>query len=191
MKKLFLLLALFLISGCIAVDDFGEAWMNAGKDPSLMGDWMPVVKDANADMPDMFRIVDSGLSFRVTPYKAGKKLKEKKDQLALKTLQAGDYRFVLGRDGKMGSMTRYAIMDDSLSLYSLNPEAAWQFIARKYPHHAFERDAAQSGQWDYIRIKKLDAPTLAILAAIPDNDYFWRLESRFRREKTDALQRGY
>lgn len=183
MKKSLLLLCALLLSACIDVEDFGDAWSKGTIDPALAGKWEKV---ATPDMPrgDIYRYnvtVKDGV-YVITAYEG--EIEKTDEPIQSKFLTAGPYNFFMSGPPPKGSLYRYKIADGVFQLYDLDTTAARQFVAEKYP-------AAQSidtrsggsvfGEIAFFSVKTLDKEALKILAEIPDNENYWKLDSAYKK----------
>lgn len=177
MKKYFLFLALIMLSSCIPVDDLEAYWDKGAVDSSFVGTWQP---QNRADAQTVL-IAKDGDMLRVDSSDA--KEREKKDyrpEFAKIIQRSKGNKFLVISEGvkhpKSGSLIRFKMAGDTLTVYDLNAAAVEAYLKEKYPHAANIR--VDDNQ---VKIATLDDETFKILCGIPDSKTYWSEEGLYKK----------
>jgi hypothetical protein len=174
-----LLVAVFLLSSCIAVGDFGAYWDKGTVDQSMLGWWQSSTKSKVKT-----RVRNRAGTYRLDEFDQHGREKPQ-DAMLARTLQVGNYSFLMIKvhDAQRGQwipygMFRYKIEDNRMWLYELNAKKIRAFLARNYPDEpnilaavCKEKSRCIHGSW--VRILKLNKNVYKILSSIPDTKEFW------------------
>jgi len=185
-----LLAAVFLLSSCILVGDFGPYWDKGTIDPAILGWWQ---SPANKDKVKT-RVMNHAGTYQIDEFDQNG-WERPKDAEQARTLQIGNYRFFMlkihdhGRWVTFGIL-RYKIEGDKMWMYTLNAKKMGVFLAREYPNEKNITAATCGGKkgclgvhGSWVIIQKLDNNVYKILSSIPDTRAFWTLDKNSMTQK--------
>lgn len=169
--------ALLPLSACvISVNDFGDYWQKGFVDERMVGKWQKVSSRPGEDNePASITTDHDGGNLIICEHE---NIRRKCDhERALRTFRAGVYRFVADKDVKSGhgDMMRYDIDGDIMTLRI--PKGLHDMAARKDPEKSNLSVDGDTG----LRIEKLDANAISLLAEIPNNQDYWVVDSVLQR----------
>lgn len=186
-RNFILCFAILFLTSCIPVDDFGAYWNRGTVDANVLGTWQKVEKNKKAEY---VRITDEGGRYRIDTLDRKERQQKDYSPILAKTLTAGKYTFFMAMDKKSGAahftpegLVRYEIRRGVLTQYNLVDRRMAKFLANKFPHarNITAPKCRESCVYDSVKIRKLDAEVVRILAAIPDTKEFWTVSERWRR----------
>jgi hypothetical protein len=182
MKKTLLVICAILLTSCIDVKDFGTYWGKGTIDPKMAGMWEPIaVPGWDITKASKQHVVVKGDAYSITNYDNGV---EKIDApLPAKLLKIGNYDFLMSGGPTEGSLYRYKFADNVVQLFALDAVAAQKFVTAKYlnPKNVVT-NAGSDSYGAAFSIKTLDDEAAKILAAIPDEDAYWKLDSSYKKQ---------
>jgi hypothetical protein len=179
MRGKILVSLLFLpLAACIPVEDLGDYWAKAQKDPQLVGSWK-VVEGPAENVGTIRRFIDSGDGFTQSVFDSqGKPIDTHPPKGCLfKTLKIGPYTFLFfgssepSAAGKReGTLDRYRIQGDTAEfIENLGPN--WvEYVKTNYQNAANMKK--NIGEGDYVRIIKFDDEVAKIISSVPDTEYY-------------------
>ncbi len=191
MRTFLMFLTCLLLTSCIdiGVDDFGTYWTKGYIDPSLLGQWDLDDKSGN------FVITNQGGTYNFT-VRGKHKTEKDRDAGPSRTLQIGDYTFLMVLDEKSanddsaiksGVLYRYKVAKNKFYLYPPNGEHIGAFLREKYPAEknitTFCKDkkpiegsdGKHTCSYFSVKILKLDDQVHEIISEIPDTPQFWEM----------------
>lgn len=178
MKRLLTFILLGLLSGCIAVADYGTAWQQAKLNPALNGTWRKIVERGAAADDQQLVIFEQGDAHDVIPYQDGAIAEDFSSVYPVKSLTIGSYTFLASRNrGLGGEMTRYRLQGEQLEFLVLQPPAARAWLAQDGKNSLLNLSDHMA------EIARLDAATQSTLARLPDNNSLWKVTARYRKIK--------
>ncbi|MEZ0262850.1 MAG: hypothetical protein ACAH80_17730 [Alphaproteobacteria bacterium] len=179
--------ALLSLAACIPVEDFGANWDKGTADTALVGTWDDILPagEKPKDSPGM-AITCAESTCTLETLDPAEKMKKDYKPMTLRTLQAGDYKFVMVREeGKTtGDMVRYSIDKDVFRQSTPKPAKTAEFLKEKYPAAKnIHRPECKPDNcvFDSIKITTLDDETVKILSELPDTAEYWITEERYRK----------
>lgn len=178
MNRLLAFVLLGLLTGCIAVADYGAAWQQAKLDPTLNGTWRKIV-DLGAPPDDQQLVIfEQDGAHDVIPYQDGAIAEDFSSVYPVMSLTIGSYTFLASRNrGLGGEMVRYRLHGDQLEFLVLQPPAARAWLAQEDQNSPLNLS-------DYTaQVTRLDAAAQATLGRLPDNDSLWKVTARYRKIK--------
>jgi hypothetical protein len=190
MKRSFhalLCIAILSLAACIPVEDFGAHWDKGTADAALAGTWddIPPAGEKPKDDGGMaVTCVETHCTLETLD--PAEKMKKDYQPMTLRTIKAGDYKFVMARDeGKTtGDIVRYTIDKDAFRQYTLKPGKTAELLKEKHPSAKnIHRPECKPDNcvFDSIKITMLDEETVKILSEIPDTKEYWTSEDRYRK----------
>lgn len=189
LKTLFLILSILLLTSCIPVDDFGAYWNKGTVDAAVPGKWQKMEKHKKAEF---VRITDEGGRYRIDTLDKKDLAQKDYSPILAKTLTAGEYTFFMAMSKKTGAahftpegLVRYEVHGGVLTEYNLVDRRMGPFLADKFPHarNITAPKCRESCVYDSVKIRKVDAEVVKILAAIPDTKEFWTVSEKWKRVK--------
>jgi hypothetical protein len=174
-----ILVAVFLLSSCIPIEDFGVYWDRGIVDSSLLGRWEHTGKDQ-----DKYQVTDHQGTYYLDAFENGNKRPQ--DDLSARTLHIGNYVFLMVKvriSSTAIGLARYEVEDRKLKLYVLSKDKMRIFL-KKYP--GVKNIKVSSGTTNSIfdtgvTVKKLDEAVHKIISDIPDTKEFWSLSDQWRK----------
>jgi hypothetical protein len=180
MKKGMMILAVLMLASCIDVDDFGPMWDRTSLDPALQGEWLriPVPGDDLALFPaeENIRFVLKDGAYELQNDVHGEP--DEKPDYPVKTLAAGSYKF-LAFGPKQGSIIKYTIAGNIMTVYRLDFFRAWAFIQKNYPD--VKNIVREDSEEAPVKIKYFDEDVLKALAALPDEETYWYPANAYKK----------
>lgn len=168
-----LAMALLTLAGCLSVDDFGDAWAQAKRDPVFAGRWQKAQTKGEATVEQLVFTEQDG-AYDVVATTDGQMAEDFTSPYPVRALTLGSYQFLLSRNrGLGGDMIRVRLEGKTLQFYTLQSDTARSLLKAPNPDLNF---SAYS-----IGIRRLDAATIAWLAAVPDTPVYWRKTVSYRR----------
>lgn len=189
LKTLLLSLSIILLTSCIPVDDFGVYWNKGTVDANVTGKWEKMERHKKAEY---VRITDEGGRYRIDTLDKKERAAKDYSPILARTLTAGKYTFFMAMDKKHGAahftpegLVRYEIHHGVLTEYNLVDRRMGKFLSDEFPHarNITAPKCRENCVYDSVKIRKLDAEVVEILAAIPDTKEFWTVSERWRRVK--------
>ena len=171
-----LLAACLLLGGCIPVKNVEKAWNNAKADDALAGNWVEKGGDGMVGFAktDQGYLVTSGTS----GLEGGCRSIETNGHTYI--IVAKFRAAILGFDNvdddtKDGTLLRYKLDGDNLTLYTYNQDLINTAVKdNKVPGEFDENDSAS--------LKELDEATLAWLGTIADEEEGWDVQAYTRKK---------
>jgi hypothetical protein len=183
-SRLVLALLLLTLEACLPVEDLGDYWSKAGRDPGLAGTWRIVEGPNTGRMVRKF--VDTGEAYQLSNFSpAGQLLNPEPRQSSIRTLEIGRYKLLvfagdLKPDGKRkGGMVRYKLEGDSLEIILMDGSSWRMFAQTRYPKAA--NLTKNGGEGDYLDILTFDAQVARMISEVPDTDEFWHSFEKLAR----------
>lgn len=185
-RSFFLCLAVLFLSSCIPVDDFGVYWNKGTVNTKVLGKWQKMERHKKAEY---VRITDEGGRYRIDTLDKKERMQKDYSPILAKTLTAGKYTFFMAIDKKSGAshftpegLVRYEIHRGVLTQYNLVDRRMGKFLADHFPHarNITAPKCRDHCVYDSVKIRKLDAEVVRILAAIPDTKEFWTVSERWK-----------
>lgn len=179
--------AVLSLAACIPVDDFGSQWDKGTADAALTGTWDDIPAEGQKPKEGGgVAIVCAETHCTLDSLDTTEKLKADYKSITLRTLAAGDFKFVMMREeGKTtGDIVRYSIDKGVFRQSSPRPAKTEEFLKAKHPAAKnIHRPPCEAGNcmFDSIQIKTLDEETVKILSEIPDTAEYWVTEDRYRK----------
>lgn len=182
MKKTLLVLCTLLLASCIDVMDFGAYWAQGTVDPKLAGMWIPVaVPGTDISKSSKQHIVVKDDSYSITNFENG--IEKIDAPLKARLLKIGAYDFLMVGGPTEGALYRYKQVNDVVQFFDINKIAAHKLVVTKYPNAKnIDVSGGTSGYSTTFSIKTLDEEAVKILADIPDDEAYWKIDSAYKRE---------
>lgn len=179
--------ALLSLAACIPVEDFGSSWDKGTADTALVGTWddiLPAGEKAKDGGGVAITCAETACTLETLD--PAEKMKADYKPMTLRTLAAGDFKFVMvGEEGKSGGdIVRYSIDKGVFRQSTPKPAKTGDLLKEKYASAKnISRPPCEPGScmFDSIQIKTLDAETVKILSEIPDTAEYWTTEDRYRK----------
>jgi len=179
--------AILSVAACIPVDDFSNSWDKGTADAALTGTWDDILpagekpKDGGGVI-----IVCAETACTLDTLDTAEKMKADYKPMTLRTLAAGDFKFLMVREeGKTtGDIVRYSIDKGVFHQSTPKPAKTGDLLKEKYPAaQNISRPPCDPGNcmFDTIKIKTLDEETVKILSEIPDTEEYWTTEGRYKK----------
>ena len=149
-----MIISLFVLSGCILVDDFGPYWDKGVIDRELEGQWYDQEPDGEGKPPAF--VIEGDVMTMID---------EDGDEQEARTLELGAHKFLMLPKDQM--IQKYDIADGILSFYSPRKEQKEDFLKTN------SNDQIVIGQYDTVRIRQLNEETLGVLEDISDQSDYW------------------
>lgn len=171
-----LLAAALLLTGCIPVKNVEKAWKDAKADPALVGNWVGKNDDSSK-----VAFVNTDKGFLVTSGTSGL-------EGGCKSITANGHHYIIVAqfraailgfdqvedDTKDGTLMRYKVEGDKLTLYTYNQDKITAAVKDgKVPGEIDENDS--------VKLKELDAATIEWLGKIADEDEGWDAQEYKRK----------
>ncbi|MEZ0222955.1 MAG: hypothetical protein ACAH83_00245 [Alphaproteobacteria bacterium] len=188
-RNFILCLAVLFLSSCIPVDDFGTYWNKGTVNAAVTGKWQKIERRKKAEF---VRITDEGGRYRIDTLDKKERGQKDYSPIFAKTLTAGKYTFFMAMSKKSGAahfspegLVRYDIHHGVLTEYNLVDRRVGKFLADKFPHarNITAPKCRENCVYDSVKIRKLDAEVVKVLAAIPDTGEFWTVTEKWKRVK--------
>ena len=191
------LVAVFVLSSCTPVEDFGIYWDKGFVDPALEGSWKklgrPGEKNPNdIPGPDLWRFTRNGSSYSLqginpidqtaAPDVIEQQKAVNEARMTARTLRIGKHLFLIQREpgGEgMGSIERYDVQRGTLQEYWMDNGAAVEFLKAKHP--TAKNIKKNVGEGEFVVIDRFDDEVFQVLSEIADNPAYWFLSRRYRK----------
>jgi hypothetical protein len=186
-RNFILCLAVLFLASCIPVDDFGAYWNKGAVDTAVLGKWQKMERHKKAEF---VRITEEGGRYRIDTLDKKERAAKDYSPILAKTLTAGKYTFFMAMSKKSGQahfspegLVRYDIHHGVLTEYNLVDRRMEKFLEGKFPHarNITAPRCRENCVYDSVKIRKLDAEVVKVLAAIPDTPEFWTVSERWRK----------
>jgi hypothetical protein len=190
------LVAVFGLSSCTSVQDFGLYWDKGFLDPALEGSWKKLGRpgeDPNhIPAPDPWRFTRDGSSYSLQginpvdetakPDVIEQQKADNEGRMSARTLRIGKHLFLMQRDpgGQgMSSIERYDVERGVLQEYWISNGVAVEFLKAKHP--TAKNIKRNVGEGEYVVIETFDDEVFQVLSEIADNPAYWFLNCQYKK----------
>jgi len=189
------LVAVFVLSSCTNVEDFGKYWDKGVIDPALEGSWkkqgLPGQDPHDIPGPDLWRFTKDGSMYSVKaiqpidPNEAPDVIEQQKaaneETMSARTLRIGKHMFLMqvAPGERKGMIERYEVQRGTLQEYYMNNAVVLEFLKAQHPTaRNIKKNVAEGA---YVVIDTFDDEVFQVLSEIADNPAYWLLNCRYQK----------